>query len=453
MKEQLTHQHNDEALVFTESLFARDGLENLMANLNTGHDKRAHSRFVNNVRLSSNGGGAINQEINNLYRTNWIAGKVVDIIPNDMTREWRTHTAEDPKLLELLAAEEKKFQVPFLFNEAHKWGRLYGTAAIILAVDDGQEPDQPLDMDRVRPGSLRHMKVVDRSMLYQDLSVALTLDPLDPNFGMPEHYRLQHSHNTLIHNSRVLRFDGVKLPHYEMQHNGYMGDSVLDRIYDVIIDFCTATTGASSMIYNMNVDVFTVEGLMNLLQNAEGEELIKKRFALIGLMKSFNNAVVIDSKEQYVTRTHTFSGLPDLIEKFSKILAAATDIPATRLLGSAPGGLNATGESDLRNYYDNVRARQVNEYGPKLDILDKLFARNLGLANDIELTYEFNPLRSLSEEERATVEKTRADRDGIYLLNGAVDEATVARDLEANGTYSNISKDITDPDGREDRDD
>ena len=164
----------------------QDGLENLIAQLGTDKDKRHHSRFVNSKRLSIDGN---QDELNALYRTDWIAGKVVDIIPNDMTREWRSFTGDiDPEIVEQLVDEENRLELSSMFNEGHKWARLYGTAFIVMSIDDGQTPDIPLDISKIKEGGLRHLKVVDRHRL-SNAEVVPTADPLYINFGFPEKYR------------------------------------------------------------------------------------------------------------------------------------------------------------------------------------------------------------------------------------------------------------------------
>ena len=41
-----------------------------------------------------------------------------------------------------------------------------------------------------------------------------------------------------------------------------------------------------------------------------------------------------------------------------EILAALNRTPAVKLLGISPSGFNATGESDIRNYYDYITSQQ-----------------------------------------------------------------------------------------------
>lgn len=416
--------------------FLKDGLENLVAQLGTEQDKRANSTFVNKKRLSMDGQ---QNELNALYRTDWLSGKVVDIIPNDMTREWRTFNADDLSNddKEKLEKEEERLGLAHAFNQAHKWGRLYGTGFIIMSIDDGLDPKEPVDLKLLKEGSLRHIKVIDRHRVSR--SDEVENNPLKSNFGMPIHYRLNET-DVLIHHSRMIRFDGLILPYDEFRRNNYWGDSVLDRLYDSITNFNTAANSSASMIYETNVDITKVKGLMNYLQTAEGETLLRKRFTLAGMMKSFNNMLLLDQDEEYQSKSNTFAGLPDLIDRFSQILSAATDIPATRLLGNSPGGLNATGEGDLKNYYDSVRSRQNNEYRPLLNVFDQIMAINVGLENQLNnLSYEFNSLFQMTPAQEADLQLKNAQRDQIYLDRDVITPVQAAKELQQSDTYASIT--------------
>lgn len=413
----------------------RDGLENLTAELGTSQDKRHKGRFVNNRRLSLLGN---NEELSAMYRTDWLSGKVVDIIPNDMTREWRSFTGEiEPDIVDLLVAEEERLQLNKKINLAHRWARLYGTAFVVISVDDGLLPDKPLELKNIKPGSLKHIQVVDRNRI--DISDVWPIqDPMKANFGMPEFYRF-HETSTRIHHSRMLRLDGVELPFDEFRRNNYFSDSVLDRMYESILNFLTATDSSASMIYETNVDIYKVENFAALLQTAEGEKMLRKRFTLANAFKSFNNALILDSKEEHQMKNNSFAGLPDLIDRFAQILSAASDVPATRLLGTSASGLNATGEGDLKNYYDKIRADQIAIYKPRLDYFDDIMRASLGLGDETDMSYKFNPLFQMTPKEIADTNFVKAQTDALYLDRDIVTESTVAKELKQDGTYTNIT--------------
>ena len=113
----------------------------------------------------------------------------------------------------------------------------------------------------------------------------------------------------------------------------------------------------------------------------------------------------------------------------------------TRLFGTSATGMNATGDNDVRNYYDMVSAKQEAELRPQLEYLYEVLVRSeLGYMPE-DFRFDFNPLWQLSETKQATVEKTRAERDQVYLNAGVVTEGLVARELKERGTYRNMTDD------------
>jgi hypothetical protein len=410
-----------------------DGLENLVASLGTKGDKRHHTTFVNKIRLSDN-----EQELNALYRTDWLAGKVVDIIPDDMTREWISIIGdESPDEVAEINDTLENLDVRGAFNFAKKWSRLYGSALIILIVDDGQTPDKPLNFDAIKAGGLQHIKVIDSTQFEND-NVVPTTNPLSANYGFPEFYRFNET-AVVIHHSRVLRFDGVMLPYQEFRRNNWKGDSVLDRVYESLLNMNIAANSSASMIFETNVDIVHVKGLMNYLESPNGEELIRKRFALANLLKSFNNVHLLDQDETFDTKNNTFSGLPDLIDRFAQLLSAATDIPATRLLGVSASGFNATGEGDLKNYYDKVKSLQITDFKPKLDYLFKIIQKSLQLPDEFNIEYEFNSLFQMTPGEEAEIQFKNSQTARTYWDMGVLDAVIIAKELQQDRIYTNIT--------------
>jgi len=422
------------AKVTVEKPTVMDGLLNVVSNLGGATGKRSHSKFVNTRSLSI---GSVDPELLAMYQTDWASGKLVDIIPNDMTREWRDFTSVDHDTKKILEAEEQRLGLQKAYNQCHKWARLMGTGFIVLAVDDGLLPDQPLDITTVRPGQFKHIKVLDRTRV-TTAGVIPVMDPLDPRYGMPEYYRFSDS-STRIHHSRLIRLEGVELPYEAFRNNNYFSMSVLDRLYESITNFNTATDSAAEMIYEANVNIHKIQGFKGYLESPGGDEKLIKRFTLSKMLKSFTNCVVVDEKDTVDLQSNSFAGLPELIEKYGQILAAASDIPGTRFMGRSPGGLSSTGESDLRNYADNLKARQVVEYSPGLDIVDQLMAKNIGLPEETDLAYEFNPIFQPTQKETADIEFVNAQRDAIYLDRGVVDEPVIARELQQEGVYVNLT--------------
>jgi len=409
-----------------------DGLENVVAGLGTDRDKRSYSVWADPRILTR-------QELENMYRGSWLAKKIVNAVADDMTREWLHVTFDGEELGTTIEQAEKRFALKRKTNEALKWSRLYGGAVIIIGTRD-RNLAKPLDVKNVRKGDLRYLHVVDRWRLSP--AGSLNRDLESPNFGMPDSYVLAES-TVQVHHTRVLRFNGEKLPYFAWLRNAMWDDSVLQHVMDSLMNCDTTTQAIATMMFESNVDVVKSEGLADVLARKDGEAVLTKRFQVAALLKSFNRMLLLDGTESYEKKQNSFANLDKVIQQFMIDVSGAADIPMTRLFGQSAAGLNATGDNDVRNYYDMVSAKQEAELRPQLEYLYEVLVRSeLGHMPE-DFRFDFNPLWQLSETEQATVEKTRAERDQVYLNASVVTEALVARELKERGTYRNMTdKDI-----------
>lgn len=415
---------------------ALDAMENLVASLGTDTDKRLYTRYVEKYALSR-------RELEAMYAENWLAAKIVDVIPDDMTREWRQlNNNMDPARTKEFEHFEEDMQVALKFNEAAKWGRLYGGCGIILGIDEAQggPPEEPLEIDFLGKDCLEFLTVVEAERLQQAGS-PIVIDPTNPFFDRPEYYSVANGLHR-IHRSRILFFEGIPLPHYmrQRQRLSYWGAPVLRRVMEAITNADLVFNGTSTLTSEASTDIIKYKGLTSFLAQPGGEEKIRARFSLMKLLKSLNNITLLDEEETFENHQQTFAGLSDLIDKFLAITAGAADIPVTRLVGTSAKGLNATGEGDLKNYYDNIRARQGREFSPQLRRLDAIMQRHLWGVEDENWGFTWNSLFQLNEKEIAELQNNRATRDQNYLNMGVIDELVIAEQLYEDDTYTTIDQ-------------
>lgn len=417
----------DAALAMTRQPVG-DGLENVVAGLGTDRDKRSYSVWADPRILTR-------QELENMYRGSWLAKKIVNAVADDMTREWLHVTFDGEELGTTIEQAEKRFALKRKTNEALKWSRLYGGAVIIIGTRD-RNLAKPLDVKNVRKGDLRYLHVVDRWRLSP--AGSLNRDLESPNFGMPDSYVLAES-TVQVHHTRVLRFNGEKLPYFAWLRNAMWDDSVLQHVMDSLMNCDTTTQAIATMMFESNVDVVKSEGLADVLARKDGEAVLTKRFQVAALLKSFNRMLLLDGTESYEKKQNSFANLDKVIQQFMIDVSGAADIPMTRLFGTSATGMNATGDNDVRNYYDMVSAKQEAELRPQLEYLYEVLVRSeLGHMPD-DFRFDFNPLWQLSEKDQADVEKARAERDEKYINLGVVSETLVAKELKERGTYRNMT--------------
>lgn len=344
-----------------------DGLQNLATGLGTSKDKSMHNiwthsgRNFDHVTLSAR------------FREDWVSQKVVKIVPQDMTREWRKCSSDDAIEADL------EFEVAKLFREAYQWARLYGTSFIILDIDDKRETNKPVNWKGLKKGCLRSMHVVDRTRI--TVIGDIDQEPMSPTYGMPTHYQFVNS-PTPIHRDRLIRFEGTELPVYERQRNLWYSDSVLIPLTSQIDNFHSTSAAAAQMVQEANCDVISIEGLQNILATDQGTSALLQRLLSWKQIKSVFGVSILDKNEEYDQKKIQLSGVKDLIWEYLRTVAASVGIPATRFLSASPDGMNATGESDLINYVEFLQGLQKDIFVTRLKPVDMLLAAHYGL--DIE---------------------------------------------------------------------
>lgn len=125
---------------------------------------------------------------------------------------------------------------------------------------------------------------------------------------------------------------------------------------------------------------------------------------------------------------------------FLQIVSGATDIPATRLLGQAPGGTNATGENDLHNYYDRLQAMQTVEMTPAMARLDECIIRSALGSRDPDIYYGWGRFWGMSEKEKADVFKTKADA-ARQLVETGTGQEIIPREAASDALVNTLVED------------
>jgi len=92
---------------------------------------------------------------------------------------------------------------------------------------------------------------------------------------------------------------------------------------------------------------------------ADKKDVLKRRLEMMDLARGVTRSVLLDDGEEYSrTEVGALTGIADLLTKNLLLLSGAAEIPVTVLMGQSPAGLSATGESDIRWFYDRTRAAQ-----------------------------------------------------------------------------------------------
>lgn len=388
--------------------------------------------------------------MNSLYRSHWIVRRIVDTIPEDMCKNWYSFSTElPPEKLDLFRQAEKKTQVKSKLEKGIKWGRLYGGAGALMMIE-GQEDQlsEPLDIDTIMPGSFKGLMILDRWAGISSVT-ELVSDISSSEFGLPKYYHITSdaSKDTVkIHHSRVLRFTGDELPYWEQQAEMYWGASVIESVFEELKKRDNTSFNIASLIFLANLRVLKMDQLGQEL--AVGDQQTQQRLyntlSAQNWLQSNLGMYVMDAKDDFQTHQYTFAGINEIYESFMCDISGASQIPMTKLFGRSPGGLNATGEGDLTNYYNLIEQKQESQMRPALEKLHPVMAMSTWGEVPDDLEAVFNPVKTLDDKEIAEVvdKKTTAI---LNVYNALGNEKLALKELkqmsDSTGMFSNITDD------------
>lgn len=397
------------ALFDTAKAFMDGPLKNLLTGRGTSVDRTSHNFWL---FLPKN-----QQQIVAAYRASWLISRIVDLPAKDMLREWRDWQAEADEITRI-DAEEKRLKLRERLMEAVILGRL-GGGAILLGASDGN-PAEPLPDS----ANLLYLHAVSR---YELGLGTIETDQTSPNFNEPRFFQYK---GETIHPSRVVVFKGEYVPSLGIASydDRYWGDSIIDRVDSAVQNATTATDGFASLIDEAKVDIWKLDGLAEVMATPTGIEKVRARVEEMATFKSMHRGMYLDGNDTWEARQLSLAGMPDVIKTYMGIVAGAADIPATRLLGKSPDGMNSTGEGDMKNYWARIKGDQNAILRPALDRIDPIILRTANVS--AEAFYEFAPLDTPTAKELADIEKIFADTAKVVQDTGLVPSGALGKAMQ-----------------------
>lgn len=400
---------------------------NFVAGLGTVRDKASSAEYMPTKRMSV-------KELENVYDGDWVAQRIIDKPAYDCFRAGYYLANVDADQDAAIKSLCKQVGFSDLLIEAVAYARLHGWCYILI----GEHGDTDLTEELIIDGiNLSFFSILKRDECKPKTNTTyLSADKAKGRWNEPEYYQLgQDWEKKYIHHSRIVRIDASGL----IKDKDGLPKPTLQKIYEAIKQHASVNANASSLVYEAKVDIFKVPGLMKALSTSPlaAVNQMVQRFTSMATMKGNNGMLVMDADEEYQSKSYSFSGLPQLMQQFQVVTAGAANMPYSLLFGQSVGGLNSSGDFEMRSYYDFISAIQENEIRQPLEVLLSIMAQSLGLMID-DFGLVFNPLWQIDGKVRSEIEKANAERDETYLTLGIVTEAQIARQLVDDGTYTVI---------------
>lgn len=342
------------------------------------------------------------------YQNNGLFSKIIDRPAEEALKHGMEYNVSDADLREFLDDALDRLDWEEKAVTAIRWARLFGGSIIVMLLDDGGGLEEPVNWQDVR--SVEELRVYERAIVQPDPDTYRT--------GKAEYFDVSSTYGGTfrVHRSRCLVFKNGSLPEYgAAQQYYYWGLPEYIRIHKDLSRALKTHTNAANMIEKSVQPVYKQRGLQSMLAGPNGDEMELKRLQVLDASRGMMNTIAVDMEgEDYDFKTFQMTGTKEILGSTCNLLSAVTCIPQTILFGRSPAGENATGESDLENYYNFVEGIQKRMLKKNIRTLIKAIVQvgvyDGSIENPGNIKPTFKPLWSLSETEKATVELTKAQR-------------------------------------------
>lgn len=382
------------------------------------------------------------QEYTRLYNTSWEVRKIVDIPIDDAFRVEKEITGVSERTVNAIKEVYNQFEIIKRLKRALKQERLYGGAVLLPILRTNDNLATPLDISTIEQGDLLGFNVIDVSRLSR---TDWDNDPFKAGYDRCEGLRIN---GQQVAYNRMIVFDGDPIIGYAnntlMGMQGYnpcgFGESKITTLYDLLIH-CVGTQQAAYHLVNMSsVLLMSVNNLRSL--QATGSPALAKMNEIIEQLSIYRGALLDGQDAKIENHSASFGSVPELVLTFCQLLSAASDIPATRFLGQAPAGLNATGESDTRNYYDMIDSlRNGKIRDAEKRIIDLIGASLYGYQSWCNISkhmdIQYRSLWSLTEAEQSSVDKTYTDIVKTLCDSNVISKEDAVEELKRRNVFMN----------------
>lgn len=432
------------------SLLSRlDGWNNLATGLGlVGRDKAMSSSFAPTREL-------LQWEVEDLYRGDGIAQRLVDVLPSDAVRQGfeirispemenggQLEPADVNTLESDIQMELRRLGTSTKLKRALRWDQLYGGSVIVMIIDDGRKSEEPVDTNNIK-----RINAIYTMHRYRVTRGPIEEDPSSVHFGSPQYYDLHPSISTdasgskRVHADRVLAFMSNDLPPDSRRRSlDNWGDSVFQRTIEALTDYQIAHRSAMSLVHDFSQPIWGIPGLYEKVA-AKRESDIANVFAAKHFIAGNTNVILKDNDigggigETFERLTTSVSGLPDLLDRASIRLSAARGMPMTKLFGMPPKGFSNEDKSSEADWNSYVKSYQEDNAIPGLTrLVGYLFRqREWSGSGNVPRAFEIeaSPLQMPTPIEEATLRKLIAETDAIYI-----DRQVISPDETADSRFT-----------------
>lgn len=370
-----------------------------------------------------------------------IIGSVIDIISKDMVKKWGAiSTDSNDNILDKISVikdrlKELKIQDKVLY--ACRQTLLMGGCGLFIEINnesEGEDLKTPLVAKLNKSNIITNIKVVDPIWIIPtDFEAS---NPLSKSFYNPTIFSII---NSQIHYTRIPKMIFQDLPDTIKPAYNFFGLSLAQKMEDKVRQYEEVYHNVRKIIRKMRTPVIQTDlsALFDMQCDEEEKQSIRARVERFKQGDNLTTFVLDKEREDFKDITANISGLSDIMATFAEAVSVTTQMPNTKLWGTAPKGMNATGESDMRNYWDMISGNQDKMIVPFMNYLIKLLWYEQFGEDRSDVVFVPNPIKETSELEKTQIAINKSLEYGNYLDRGVLDPQEIREQLNSNDNEFN----------------
>jgi phage-related protein (TIGR01555 family) len=382
--------------------------------------------------------GFIGYQLCALLAQNWLINKACLIPARDAIRKGYELTANEGEeipanILAAIKKANKRFKLNKHLVEFVKMGRVFGIR-VALCVVENPDPDyyvKPFNPDSIAPGSYKGISQIDPYWCLPELTASSSSNPAGLDFYEPTYWLVN---GKRYHKSHLVIMRGPEVADILKPSYLYGGLSLPQMIYERVYAAERTANEAPLLALTKRTTVFYTDVAKALANQASFENKLAR---WIGWRDNQGVKVADKQDDQIEQHDTSLTDLDAVIMTQYQIVAAAANMPATKLLGTTPKGFNASGTYEEDSYHEELESIQVNDMEPLIDrhivcLIRSEIAPRFAVA-PFALDCTWKPLDTLSSKEAAEVNKLKAETDKILAVDiGAIDGFDVRNRIAAD---------------------
>ena len=348
----------------------------------------------------------------------------VQTVADDITREWievkggdGTPQEDVCRLEDLL---ESKYHLKELFHSvAATVGYMGGAFIFIDTGAEGEDLSLPLRISSLSAEMSEGMAL--RFTLVDPVNVTPgdynASNPLRPDYMQPKWWWVL---GQKVHTSRMIPVFDNPPPLLLRPSYNFLGIPQAQILWDYVLHWNECRIYTANLLKKVSLLVFKTD-VTGALSTAGGVQAIDTKMQMLGRYRDNDSVAVCDKTDEDIANVQTsIAGCTDIVRQSLEMIAAINRTPAVKLLGISPSGFNATGESDLKNYYDHIRTKQETLRPAVEQCLKAIEIAETGKI-DPSITFDFRLLGTDNDSAKAMNAQTR-----INTLGAALDRQVIS---------------------------